>query len=108
MKPEEITTLDFSREVPCAKYAAENNVQQQLGHVLEEFNEIYDALLYYTTHPEIPEHERMDKINEEITDAKTSLRTLQAIFGFSETEVEAMQITVNMKNKNRGYWEEKK
>ena len=50
----------------------------------------------------------MDKINEEITDAKTSLRTLQAIFGFSETEVEAMQITVNMKNKNRGYWEEKK
>ena len=108
MKTEEIMAADFSREIPCAKYVAENNVQQQLGHVLEEINEIYDAIIYYTTHPEIPEKERMDKINEEITDTKTSLRTLQAIFGFSETEVEDMQIIVNMKNQTRGYFEEKK
>ena len=104
MKTEEIMAADFSREIPCAKYVAENNVQQQLGHVLEEINEIYDALIYYTTHPKIPEKERMDKINEEITDAKTSLRTLQAIIGVSQLEVEVMQVKVNIKNRDRGYW----
>lgn len=94
---------DLSQEIPCAKYYC-NTAQQQIAHVLEEINEIYDALVLYVAHPEVPEHERIDKINEEITDAKTSLRTLQAIIGVSQLEVEVMQVKVNIKNRDRGYW----
>lgn len=100
--------IDYSRPVPCYKYARENSLPEQLAHILGELNEVWEAVTDYTVYTDVPEMDRKGRIAEELTDVITSCRTALTILGYPEVEVECIQVNVNLKNRNRGYWEVKK
>lgn len=105
MKPDRKPT-DYVHPIPCDKFLSKNSLPKQMAHILEEFNETWEAINDYTLHTETPERERKEKIAEELTDIITSCRTALSILGLSQVETEAMQVKVNVKNKRRGYWQE--
>lgn len=82
---------------PRAKFASENDLRQQIGHAGSEFAEIIEAMT---------DMEPMENVAAEICDAihslETALRIMQERHGIS---VRDMIIAVEIKNRQRGYYD---
>jgi len=96
---------DLTRPIPCAKFAETNSFTQQMAHIMGEINEVWDAVTEYAAKQD---EKTKDKVAEELTDVITSCRTALAMMDLSQLEVSAMQASVNIKNRDRGYWGEYK
>lgn len=99
---------DLTRPVPCRKFI-HNTLAQQVKHIGQEVDELWEALAENITAEIgfIDPDEAADygRLAEETIDIITACHTLLYMLDMSEVEIEAIQAMVNIKNRDRGYWE---
>lgn len=85
---------------PATTFAATNNVQQQLRHVLSECDEVQRAII---------SKESPERVDEELADVFHSLETLFRIMqrDLGTEYVEELFQQIEDKNKTRGYYADK-
>ena len=75
----------------------------QMQKIKSEYDEAYEASVYWRDQPT---GKNREKLLEELVDMMTAIRTYLAGAGYTQGEVEREICLVNIKNRNRGYWEE--
>ncbi len=98
--------LDYRHLHPVKPCRHRDGAFDSLGQMQKIKDEYKEALEAWATWLNETTGKNREKLLEELIDMMTAIRTYLAGAGYTQDEVEREICLVNIKNRNRGYWDE--